>query len=416
MRGTSRLRLRAALAAGAGALVIVGATLVGFPAIASASAPSEYVAKGGSDTGTCTKQSPCKTITYAIDVATPGETIHVEKGTYHQTFYIYKSVKLLGAGASSTIINGAGLDPSSENYFGVVFVGAAGGPVTVSGFTITNPDPYSETGGEPMAVVLEDQNAGDTVNIVHDRITEGKADHNASTDFPIGVDTFLNAATTTISGDSIRGFFQGALLEDNGPARVSNDKFTSLISNTDTSSSTVYPAEGVFFLADEGGTYRRQKAEHNTFSDYSGYGIAESAGYVGGYVTPGCVANGSIGTTLFDNSFALTGGSKAAAIELEANGTGNNLSGYVSKNTGYVTSPSKGIQLRSRAIPPTPPGTNCGAYGTSNGGGGTVDVTLSNNHIAVEKASHTSAGSRQSAMTSAGSGGLHAPRHPHHRA
>lgn len=416
MGGNSRLRPRAVLAATAGAMVIAGATLIGFPAIASsASGPSEYVAKGGSDTGTCTKQAPCKTINYAISAATPGETIHVEKGSYHQTVYIYKSVRLIGAGASATTINGAGLDPSSENRFGVVEVGAAGGTVTVSGFTITNPYPYAYDGGEPMAVVLEDQNSGDIVNIVNDKITEGTADPNASTDFPVGVDTFLNAATTTISGDSIRGFFQGALLEDNGPARVTNDKFTSLISNTDTSSSTVYPAEGVFFLADEGGTYTGQKAEHDTFSNYSGYGVAESAGYTGGYVTPGCVANGSIGTTVAGNSFALTGGSRAAAISLEANGTGNNLSGYVTGNAGYVTAPSKAIRLHSTAVPQTPPGTNCGPYGTSNGGGGTVNVTLNNNHIAVKPASAAAATSR-SATTGTRSGGLHAPHHPHHRA
>lgn len=414
MGGKSQLRARAVLAAGAGALAIAGATLIGFPAIASsASGPSEYVAKGGSDTGTCTKTAPCKTIAYAIDAATPGETIHVEKGTYHQTVYIWKAVRLLGAGKSSTIINGANLDPSSQNNFGVVEVGAANGTVTVSGFTITNPYPYAYTGGEPMAVVLEDQNSGDIVNVVNDKITEGKADHNASTDFPVGVDTFENAATTTISGDTISGFFQGALLEDNGPARVNNDNFKSLISNTDTSSSTVYPAEGVFFLADEGGNYTGQKAEHDTFSNYSGYGIAESAGYTGGYVTPGCVANGSIGTTVAGNSFALTGGSRADAISLQANGTGNNLTGYVTNNAGYVTSPSKAIRVQSTAIPPTPSGTDCGAYGTSNGGGGTTNVTLNNNHIAVKAASSTSATSR---ATGARAGGLHVPRHPGHGA
>jgi hypothetical protein len=416
MGGHSRPRARAVLATVAGALVLGGASLAGFPAIASsATGPSEWVATGGSDTGSCTKQAPCQTINYAISVATPGETIHVEKGTYHQTVYIYKSVNLVGAGASSTIINGAGLDPSSENHFGVVEVGAANGTVTVSGFRITNPYPYAYTGGEPMAVVLEDQNSGDIVNIINDKITEGRADQNASTDFPIGVDTFLNAATTTISGDSIRGFFQGALLEDNGPARVTNDKFSSLISGTDTSSSTTYPAEGVFFLADEGGKYTGQKAEHDTFSNYSGYGIAESAGYTGGYVTPGCVANGSIGTTVAGNTFALTGGSKAWAISLEANGTGNHLAGYVTNNSGYVTSPSKPIRVRSTAVPPTPPGTDCAPYGTSNGGGGTVHVTLNNNHIAVKAASQATATSRSS-VAGARSGGLHVPLHLHRKA
>jgi hypothetical protein len=407
------------LAAGASVLVVAGVVLTGLPGIASAvSAGSEYVSKSGSDAGKCTKRSPCKTINTAISRATPGETIHVEKGTYHQTVNVNKAVTILGAGASSTTINGAGLDPSNQGYYGVVYVGSAGGSVTVSGLKITNPFPYSYTGGEPEAVALTDPNSSDTINLVDDRLKEGTADHHASSDFPIGIDTFLNAATTVISGNSISGFFQGALLEDNGPATVSNDKFTSLISGTDTSTSpaTKYPAEGVFFLADEKGMYRSQNAERNMFLGYSGYGVAESAGYTGGYVTPGCVANGSIRTKVSGNTFELTGGSKAAAISLKANGTGNNLSGSISDNVGYVTSPSKSIETRSTAIPPTPIGTDCGPYGTSNGGGGTIDVTTNQNLIKVKPASHSSAASNSQAAPWERSGGLHLPPLPDRRA
>lgn len=258
--------------------------------------------------------------------------------------------------------------------------------MTVSGLTVENPYPYSYTGGEPVAVVLEDHDSGDTINVVGDDIIEGTADSHASTDFPIGVDTFLNAATTSISGDSISGFFQGALLEDNGPAMVGHDEFRSLIRGTDTSTSP---------------------------SHYSGYGIAESAGYTGGYVTPDCVANGSLHTTVAHNSFALTGSSRAAAISLEANGTGNNLSGSVTANSGYVTSPSKGIVVRSTSVPATPPGTDCSPYGTSNGGGGTLEVTTRSNSVTVKAASHSAATSQST--TPSRMGALHAPRFAHHR-
>jgi len=84
LSGSIRSRARAVFAAGA--LVIVGAALAGFPAIAtSASGRSEYVSKRGHDTSNCTNSAPCKTINHAISRATRGETIHVEKGTYHQT-------------------------------------------------------------------------------------------------------------------------------------------------------------------------------------------------------------------------------------------------------------------------------------------------------------------------------------------
>lgn len=416
MSGSIRLRARARLTAGASALVVVGAALAACPAIASrASGRSEYVAKRGADAGGCTKRSPCKTINYAISRATRGEIIHVEKGTYHQTVNVNKAVRILGAGAASTTLNGAGLDPSSQSYFGVVYVGSAGGPVTISGLKITNPYPYSYTGGEPMAVVLEDKNSRDTIKIVNDKLREGNADHHASSDFPIGVDGFLNAATTEISGDSISGFFQGVLLEDNGPATVSNDKFTSLISGTETSTSpaTKYPAEGVFFLADEGGTFRGQDVESNMFFGYSGFGIAESAGYTGGYVTPDCVANGSIQTRVFRNTFELTGGSKAAAISLKADGSGNHLTGSVNDNVGYVTSPSKGIQTRSVGVPPTPPGTTCAPYETSNGGAGTINITTNANLIKVRAASHSSATASSPTASWKRTCGLHVPRLPH---
>jgi hypothetical protein len=343
----------------------------------------------GADSGNCVS-APCATIDYALSKATPGETIHVDAGSYNQTVDITKSINLVGAGASSTTINGKGLDPyaMSDGLYGVVYVGNAGGQVTVNGFTITNPFPYSYTGGEPEAVALADTNAGDNVNIINDTITEGTQDANAGTDFPIGIDSFLNAATTTITGDTISGFFQGALLEDNGPVTVSSDHFKKLIANTDNSTSppTVYPAEGLFFLADEGGTYSGQVATQDSFTHYTGYGIAEDAGYSGGYVTPGCVANGSITTELDNDTFALKAGPAATGISLTASGTGNSLTGSVDGDTGHVTAPSNAIEIQSVSPAATPPGTDCGPYFSTSGGGGSVDVTQNNDNITTNAA------------------------------
>jgi hypothetical protein len=371
--------------------------------------PSEHVSTTGTDSGNCVS-SPCATINFALSKATPGETIHVAAGSYNQTVNITKAINLVGAGASKTTINGNGLDPFAlgDGTYGVVFVGNAGGQVTVNGFTITNPFPYSYTGGEPEAVALADTNASDNVNIINDTITEGTKDANAGTDFPIGVDGFLNAATTTISGDTIKGFFQGSLLEDNGPATVTNNHFSKLISNSDSSTSppTVYPAEGLFFLADEGATYNGQVATHNTFSGYSGDGVDESAGYQAGDVTLGCVANGSIGTEIEDNTFSLTSGTAGTGISLFATGTGNSLTGPVSGNSGHVTAPSNGMEIASISPTPTPPGTDCSPFAPSSGGGGTVDVVQNNNNITTNGAS----GGAAAAVPASKPGALHVPR------
>lgn len=309
---------------------------------AQASSPStEHVSKTGVDTGNCIA-SPCATINYAIGQAPAGTTIKVAAGVYNQTVDITKPIDLKGAGASSTTIDGNGIDPSNNGYYGVVYVGTTGGLTTITGFTITNPYPDVYTSGEPEAVALADQSSLDSVDVVSDDIVEGTADANASTDFPIGIDTFLNSAQTVILDNTISGFFQGALLEDNGPATVESNIFTNLIANTD--GSTVYPAEGVFFLSDEAGSLTGQDAISNIFEDYSGYGVAMDAGYSNGDCTTPC--NGSISGSIASNQFALTAGSPgAAAIDLSALNNGNVLTVTANNDKGYVTSPSVGVSI-----------------------------------------------------------------------
>lgn len=401
-------RMRFAAAPVTAALALAGVALLPAGVSAAGGAGVEHVSTTGTDSGNCIS-SPCATVNYAISVAPSGETIKVAAGTYNQTVDIDKPIDLVGAGAQSTVLNGAGLDPSNNGYFGVVYIGDTGGAVTVTGFTITNPEPYTYTGGEPMAVVLyNDPNSGDSVNITSDDITEGTADSSASQDFPIGIDTLLEAGTVTVSGDTVSGFFQGALFEDNGPAKVNSNQIEDLITGTDTSTSppTVYQPEGIFFLADEGGTYTGQDAAKNTFSGYSGDGIDEAAGYQGGYVTPGCIANGSITTALKKNVFALTAGQPGTAIFLQATGGGNSLTGTLKANTGYVTKPSNGIEVQSVAATTVSPPPNCSPYAQASPGAGTIDVVQNKDDITVKKAS---AGPESARAGAAGGHLLHVP-------
>ena len=333
----------------------------------AASGTVRKVATTGTDTGSCTK-SPCATIEYAINQANAGDTVKVAAGTYHQTVQITKPLSLIGSGSSKTTLDGSGLDPGGS-FYGVVYVGTTGGAVTIKGFTITNPFPFAYTGGEPEVIALIDQTASDSVTITKNVISEGTADANAGTDFPIGIDTFKNAATTTITHNTITGTFQGALLEDNGTATVAYNKVKNLISGTDTSTSpaTVYPGEGVFFLSDLAGSITGQTASHNNLSGYGGWGIIMEAGYNNGNCTS-TPCNGSISGTVSNNKFALMGATEGTnptyAISMEAQFAGNMISGTVSNNKGYVTSPSKDINIVAKS-------------------GATASVSSTGNHIRV---------------------------------
>jgi hypothetical protein len=328
------------------ALVAAASPLLGvLGGAARAAGNTRLVATTGTDSGNCTV-SPCKTVNYALGQAVPYDTVKVAAGTYNQTVDIEKPIQLVGAGAASTILDGQGLDTPVPTY-GVVYVGTTGGAVTVSGFTITNPFPYSYTGGEPEIVALADTGSNDAVTITKNNITEGSADANASTDFPIGIDSFKNSAQTVISSNTIQGTFQGALLEDNGPVSFKSNTVQSLISNTDPSTSTVYPPEGAFFLSDLSGSLTAQNATSNTFKSYGGYGLIMEGGYNNGNcsTTP---CNGSIAGSFTKNTLALTGATGAVGILFESKFSGNDLTATSSSNKGYVTGPSVAMLVQSK--------------------------------------------------------------------
>lgn len=65
-----------------------------------------YVAPGGVNAGNCqTLATPCLTVSYALSqAAVSGDTVNIAAGTYVEELTISKSVALIGAGATSTII------------------------------------------------------------------------------------------------------------------------------------------------------------------------------------------------------------------------------------------------------------------------------------------------------------------------
>ena len=65
----------------------------------------------GSDSNNCTSPSTaCKTIGHAISLAVSGDSIMVAAATYAENLTISISLKVIGSGASTTIVDGGGAD------------------------------------------------------------------------------------------------------------------------------------------------------------------------------------------------------------------------------------------------------------------------------------------------------------------
>src|SRR5687768_8462276 len=80
-RPARQRHVRAGLLSG-GAVVALVAALAAWPGVATAAATALYVATTGDDGNAGTVTAPLKTIQKAVDLAQPGDTIHLRGGTY----------------------------------------------------------------------------------------------------------------------------------------------------------------------------------------------------------------------------------------------------------------------------------------------------------------------------------------------
>src|SRR5215472_8195505 len=86
----------------------------------------------GNDGNNCkTRQTACKTIEHAISLALSGDTIGIGPATYTENLTIGISLRIIGSGAPSTIIDGGGFNT-------VVVISTEGANVTLSKVTIRN--------------------------------------------------------------------------------------------------------------------------------------------------------------------------------------------------------------------------------------------------------------------------------------
>jgi len=97
----------------------------------------------GSDNNNCkSRQHACKTISNALALTLPGDSIFVAPATYHETLFIYFNLEIIGSGAKTTIVDGGGVNSQ------VVVVGSEPKvQVKLSGMTVRNGAGQEDGGG-----------------------------------------------------------------------------------------------------------------------------------------------------------------------------------------------------------------------------------------------------------------------------
>jgi hypothetical protein len=125
--------------------LIYVAALTLFGAVPTAMASSKWYVDGvhGSDNNNCeSHQHACKTISNALSLTLPGDSIFVAPAIYHETLFIYFNLEIIGSGAKTTIVDGGGVNSQ------VVVVGSEPKvPVTLSQMTFRNGAGEEDGGG-----------------------------------------------------------------------------------------------------------------------------------------------------------------------------------------------------------------------------------------------------------------------------
>src|SRR5580693_9069400 len=93
--------------------LICVAVLTLFAAVPTALASSKWYVDGvnGNDHNDCeSRQHACKTISNAISLTLPGDSIFVAPATYHEGLFIPFNLNIIGSGAKTTIIDAGGVN------------------------------------------------------------------------------------------------------------------------------------------------------------------------------------------------------------------------------------------------------------------------------------------------------------------
>src|SRR5580704_18092552 len=197
--------------------LIYVAALTLFAAIPHAFATNWYVdGKHGNDNNNCkSREHACKTISNALSLTLPGDSIFVAPAIYRETLFIYFNLEIIGSGAKTTIVDVSGLNNQ------VVVVGSEPKvQVRLSGMTFRNGAGQEDGGGI--------YNCFGTLTVVDSIITGNRiSSGNGSYGYGAGIyncpSSTLTLINTTISNNSA---LIGGAICNGGTLTIMNSTFS----------------------------------------------------------------------------------------------------------------------------------------------------------------------------------------------
>ena len=304
--------------------LICVAALALFAAVPAALASSKWYVDGvhGSDNNNCkSRQHACKTISNALSLTLPGDSIFVASATYHETLFIYFNLDIIGSGAKTTIVDGGGVNSQ------VVVVGSEPKvPVTLSRMTFRNGAGQEDGGGI--------YNCFGTLTVIDsiitgNRITRGGGSFGYGAGIYSCPSSTLTLINTTISNNS-------ALI---GGAICNGGTLTILNSTISGNVAREHEGGGIAnygTLTITNSTFSGNVARPSLFGSAAGGilngGLFQSSGTlsINNSTLSGNVARGGKGGAIFNDQ----GSSVVLQNNIVANNTGGNCHGAVTSN-GY---------------------------------------------------------------------------------
>jgi hypothetical protein len=303
-------------------ICLVALTL--FAALPEATASSKWYVDGvhGSDNNNCkSRQHACKTISNALSLTLPGDSIFVAPATYHETLFIYFNLEIIGSGAKTTIVDGGGVNSQ------VVVVGSEPKvAVTLSAMTFRNGAGQEDGGGIyncfGTLTVIDSIITGNRITRGHGSFGYGAGIYNC----PSSTLTLIN---TTISNNSA---LIGGAICNGGTLTIRDSTFSGNVARQHEGGAIAnYGTLNITNSTFSGNIARRSLLGSLAGGILNG-GLFQSAGtlVINNSTLSGNVARGGKGGAIFN----VKGSTVALQNSIVANNTGGNCSGTLTSH-GY---------------------------------------------------------------------------------